>query len=222
VNWSVVGDDSWLVVNWSVVGDDSWLVVNWFGLVVNVRGCGFVVVTIYWSVRGFVAVDINVFSSDFWFSLGHVSDWFSVMGFSDSDCVLSDNLRMLNTASVMFWLVSDDFSVMFWLVSDDFSVMFWLVSDDFTVNNWLVSDDFTVMNWSLVMNNNFLVWVGLHNISMSFISGVLLSHVLVVEMIANSRVVWQMAGQNIMSSWSSAFVFFQKKSDDFTQNMVFA
>jgi len=211
VNWSVVGDDSWLVVNWSVVGDDFRLVVNWFGLVVNVRGCGFVVVTIYWRMRGFVAVDINVFSSDFWFSLGHVSDWFSVMGFSDSDCLLSDNLRMLNTASVMLWLVSDDFSVMLWLMSDDFSVMF-----------WLVSDDFTVMNWSLVMNNNFLVWVGLHNISMSFISGVLLSHVLVVEMIANSSVVWQMAGQNIMSSWSAAFVFGQKKSDDFTQNMVFA
>ena len=102
----------------------------------------------------------------------------------------------------MVWLVVDN--LVPWLVVDN--LVPWLVVDNLVP--WLVVDN--LVPW-LVLDDNLVPWLVVNLVGMD---------VLIAEMLTDSGVVWQMAGKNIVGSWSSVLVFLQAMSDDFTENMV--
>lgn len=182
-----------------------------------------------WSSGGSVTVDIDVFTSDLWLSFGDIFDNIPVMAFTDNNWVSSNNFGVNGRVSNIF-VVNNWFSVNNWLSSDNFrNVVGVLVSDNwFSSDDWFSSDNF-VVDWSFVGNNgffsdnsDFVCWVDISLDGVAQFSGVFLTDVLRTEMVADSGVVWEVVGENIVGSWSVAFVLFEAKSDNFTQNMVLA
>jgi len=68
--------------------------IYWSVLLVNVGGGYIVMGIVNWSNARFVTVNIDVFSSNLWLSLCHVSDWLTMVGFSDNNWLSSDRFAL--------------------------------------------------------------------------------------------------------------------------------
>jgi len=96
-NWFVDDLGCFVVNNWFSMNDVRCFVVNnWFALVVDVRADD-VRIGIDRGVGGSGAMNIDVFTSDLWFSFGNMSSWFTVVRLSNSNNIFSDDLRFLNS-----------------------------------------------------------------------------------------------------------------------------
>jgi len=68
-----------------------------------------------------VAVNINIFSSDFWFSFGMVFDWFTAIGFVVDNWMVSNYFYFVSI--VMHWSMMTHCFMMYWGMMMDWSMM---------------------------------------------------------------------------------------------------
>jgi len=91
-----------------------------------------------------VAVNINIFSSDFWFSFGMVFDWFTAIGFVVDNWIVSNYFYFLSI--VMHWSMMTHCFMMYW------GMMYWG-----NMMDWSMMTHCFMMYWSM-MTHCFMMY----------------------------------------------------------------